>query len=232
MKRFYKSASVVATADGWTVALDGRPIKTPAKRPFLAPTPALAEAAAAEWDVQGDEISPTIMPVTKAVNTALDRTGPEFDAVASMVADYGGTDLICYRADGPEGLVERQAAAWDPLIAWAQSRHAARLITTTGVMHTLQPADGQRNLAEFVRGFSAFELTGLYDLVALSGSLIIGLAVADGRLSPDEGWRISRVDNIWQEEQWGVDDEAAAQAAFKAKEFDDAARFISLVRAI
>ncbi len=230
MKRFYKSASVAATADGWTVALDGKPIKTPAKRAFVAPTLALAEAAAAEWHAQGDEIAPTKMPVTKSVNTALDRTEREFEAVASIVAEYGGTDLICYRADGPEGLIERQAAAWDPLVEWALSRYNARLITTTGVMHALQPEEGRRSLAEAVREFSAFELTGLYDLVALSGSLIIGLAVAEGRLSPDAGWQVSRVDNLWQEEQWGVDEEATSKAAYKAKEFSHAWRLITLAR--
>lgn len=230
MKRFYRSVDLVAVESGWSVTLDGKPVKTPAKRPFVAPTHAMAEAAAAEWDAQQAEIKPAAMPITKAVNTALDRTGPDYEAVAQMVADYGGSDLICYRAEGPEGLIARQAAVWDPLVDWAASRHGARLITTAGVMHALQPEEGQAALRTAVRAYDPFELTGLYDLVALSGSLIIGLAVAGKEMTPDEGWAASRVDHIWQEDQWGVDDEAAAQAAYKAAEFAQAARLIDLAR--
>ena len=230
MKRFYKSVDVAELEAGWSVALDGKPIKTPAKRPFTAPTKAMAEAAAAEWDDQEGEIKPAAMPITKAVNTALDRTAPEYDAVADMVAEYGGTDLICYRAEAPAGLIARQVAAWDPLLEWSASHLKARLITAVGVMHMLQPKEGQDALAKIVRQHDPFELTGLYDLVALSGSLIIGLAVASGHMTPAEGWAASRVDHIWQEDQWGVDDEAAAQAAYKAEEFEQAARLIRLAR--
>lgn len=230
MKRFYKAVELVEAERGWTVALDGKPIKTPAKRLFTAPTRALAEAAAEEWAGQEDEIKPASMPITKAVNTALDRTEPEYDAVADMVAEYGGSDLVCYRADSPDGLIARQAVSWDPLIAWTAERYGARLITTVGVMHALQPEEGQAALRAAVEAHDPFELTGLYDLVALSGSLVIGLAVADGELTPDQGWAASRVDHIWQEDQWGVDDEAAAQAAYKASEFAQAARLIELAR--
>lgn len=230
MKRFYKAVAVVEVDGGWTIALDGKPIKTPAKRQFKAPTQAIAAAAAAEWDAQDAEIRPAAMPITKAVNTALDRTMPEYDAVADMVAEYGGSDLICYRAEAPAELIARQAAAWDPLLDWSASHLNARLITTAGVMHMLQPKDGQDALAAAVRRTDPFELTGLYDLVALSGSLIIGLAVAGGHLTPAKGWATSRVDHVWQEDQWGVDDEAAAQAAYKASEFEQAARLIELAR--
>lgn len=230
MKRFYKSVDIAEVEAGWSVALDGKLIKTPAKRPFAAPTKALAKAAAAEWDRQEGEIKPAAMPVTKAVNTALDRTMPEYEAVAEMVAEYGGSDLICYRADAPAELIARQAAAWDPLLDWSASHLKARLITAVGVMHMLQPEDGQAALADAVRRHDPFELTGLYDLVALSGSLIIGLAVAGGHLTPADGWATSRVDHLWQEDQWGVDDEAAAQAAYKAEEFAQAARLIGLAR--
>ena len=230
MKRFYKSVDLAELEAGWAVSLDGKLIKTPAKRPFMAPTKALAAAAAAEWDQQEGEIKPAAMPMTKAVNTALDRTAPEYDAVADMVAEYGGSDLICYRADAPAELIARQAAAWDPLLDWSADHLKARLITAVGVMHTLQPAEGQAALSAAVRRHDPFELTGLYDLVALSGSLIIGLAVAGGHMTPSEGWAASRVDHIWQEDQWGVDDEAAAQAAYKADEFEQAARLIELAR--
>lgn len=230
MKRFYKSVDVAEVEAGWSVSLDGKLIKTPAKRPFATPTKALAEAAAAEWDSQDGEIKPAAMPITKSVNTALDRTMPEYDAVADMVAEYGGSDLICYRAEAPAGLITRQTAAWDPLLEWSATHLKARLITTVGVIHMLQPKEGQDALTAAVRRHDPFELTGLYDLVALSGSLIIGLAVAADHMTPEEGWATSRVDHIWQEDQWGVDDEAAAQAAYKAREFVQAARLIELAR--
>lgn len=230
MKRFYKSVDVAELKGGWSIALDGKLIKTPAKRPFSAPTKALAEAAAAEWGGQEGEINPAAMPITKSVNTALDRTMPEYEAVAQMVAEYGGSDLICYRAEAPAKLIARQAAAWDPLLEWSALHLNARLISAVGVIHMPQPKEGQDALAAAVHKHDPFELTGLYDLVALSGSLIIGLAVAGGHVTPAEGWATSRVDHIWQEDQWGVDDEAAAQAAYKAEEFAQAARLIELAR--
>lgn len=231
MKRFYDKAAAEAVEGGWTVMLDGRPIRTPVKSAFIAPTRALAEAAAAEWAAQDGEINPADMPITRSVNTALDRTGPEYDQVVDTVAAYGGSDLLCYRAEGPEPLRVRQAEAWDGLLHWAETALGARLIQTTGVMHALQPEEGQRKLADVVRRYDAFGLTGLYDLVALSGSLVIGLRVAEGLTSAAEGWRLSRVDDIWQADQWGVDDDAEALARRKAGEFAAAARFIKLSRA-
>lgn len=230
MKRFYKTATVEPAAPGWTVALDGKRIRTPAKAAFLAPRRAIAEAAAAEWDGQGEEIRPAEMPVTRALNTSIDRTAPEYDQVVETVAAYGGSDLLCYRAEAPVELARRQAAAWDPLLAWAERALGARLVVTAGVMHVRQPEDGQRALAAHVAGFDAPGLTALYDLTALSGSLVIGLAVAAGRVEPAESWALSRIDEVWQEEQWGIDDEAAATAARKAGAFADAARFIALTR--
>ena len=230
MKRFYKQAAAIEAEGGWTVALDGKPIRTPKKSVFLAPTLSLAEAAAAEWEAQEDTVNPAAMPVTRGVNTALDRTGPEYDAVVEIVAAYGGSDLLCYRADQPDGLRARQVEGWDPLLAWAAESLGAKLVTTVGVMHALQPEAGQAALATATRGHDPFELTALYDLVALSGSLILGLAVSAGRLAESEAWRLSRIDETWQAEFWGVDDEAAAVAARKAGEFAHAARFMELCR--
>lgn len=230
MKRFYKRAAVEAAAGGWAVALDGKPLRTPAKAAFVSPGRALAVAAAAEWDGQGAEIRPADMPVTRALNTAIDRTGPDFAQVRAMVAAYGGSDLVCYRADRPEALRDRQAEAWEPLMEWAETALGARLVATTGVMHVAQPEEGQAALAEAVAKFDALELTALYDLTALSGSLVIGLATASGRVAAAEGWALSRIDETWQAEQWGVDDQAAALAARKGGEFADAARFLDLAR--
>lgn len=230
MKRFYKTASAQPAPGGWTVALDGKPIRTPAKAAFIAPTAALAEAAAAEWAAQEGDVSPASMPVTRALNTAIDRTAPARAEVVDMIAAYGGSDLLCYRAEAPEELRARQAQAWDGLLGWAADTLGARLVTTAGVMHILQPEDGQRALRAAVERFDAVGLTALYDLTALSGSLVIGLAVAAGRLSPEKGWALSRVDETWQQEFWGEDAEAAATAARKAGEFADAARFLTLSR--
>ncbi len=231
MKRFYKLAEPAQVAGGWTVTLDGRPIRTPAKAAFIAPTAALAGAAADEWNAQRDIVKPGTMPITRSVNTAIDRTLPEYDQVADMVAAYGGSDLVCYLAEGPDGLRARQVKAWGKMIAWAEARFGARLIQTTGIMHIHQPEDSLRRLAEAVRGFDAYALTALYDLVALSGSLVIGLAVAEGDLGHEEGWALSRFDEAWQAELWGVDADAEALALRKAGEFAAAHRCISLLKA-
>lgn len=231
MKRFYKTAEAAEAAPGWTVTLDGKPIRTPAKSPFRAPTRAVAEAAAAEWEAQEGEVKPATMPITRSVNTAIDRTGPEYDQVVEMVAEYGGSDLLCYRAEDPEGLRVRQAEAWDPLLDWAHEAHGARLLATSGVMHALQPETALAALGDAVRAHDAFELTALYDLVALSGSLVIGLAVSAGRLTPEDGWATSRVDETWQQDFWGVDEEAARVAEIKRAEFHAAAAFLALLRA-
>ncbi|WP_340109294.1 ATP12 family chaperone protein [Pikeienuella sp. HZG-20] len=229
MKRFYKIAEAAPAEAGWTVTLDGRPIRTPAKAGFFAPTRALAIAAAEEWMAQEERVNPAEMPITRAVNTAIDRTGPEHGAVVEIVAAYGGTDLVSYRAEAPEALRARQAAAWDPLVDWAASTLDARLVVTTGVMPTLQPEDGRRNLAAAVAAHDAFRLTALYDLTALSGSLVIALAVAAGRLPAAEGWRASRIDETWQEEQWGRDAAAAEIAARKERDFLAAVRLLALL---
>lgn len=230
MKRFYKQATAAETDGGWTVTLDGKPIRTPAKVAFICPSRALAEAAAAEWEAQVGEVKPAEMPITRAANTAIDRTTPEFEAVVGMVAAYGGTDLLCYRADAPEGLRTRQMEIWDPLLAWAEETYGAKLLTTSGVMHALQPEESQVRLTGVVAGFDAFQLTALYDLTALSGSLIIALAVAARHLPPEEGWQVSRVDEEWQKEFWGADDEAEAVAARKLRDFRAAARFLDLLK--
>ncbi|HSF96760.1 MAG TPA: ATP12 family protein, partial [Thermohalobaculum sp.] len=140
MKRFWTAVTVVPEGDGFGVRLDGRPLRTPAKAPCLMPCRALAEAVAEEWAAQGEDVRPSTMPLTRAANTAIDRVAREFDAVADAVAAYGGSDLICYRAPHPQGLVARQAEAWDPLVDWAAEALGARLLLADGVMHVAQPA--------------------------------------------------------------------------------------------
>lgn len=227
-KRFWKEAAVAEEPGGFAVLLDGRGVRTPAKRPLILPTRALAEAVASEWQAQEGQVRPETMPVTRSANSALDKVASQFDEVTEMLAAYGGTDLLCYRATAPEALVARQAQAWDPVLAWAARRFEAPLETTAGVMHQAQPETSLTRLANHVRGFSPFQVAGFHDLVAISGSLILGLGVTEGHLLPEEAWELSRLDETWQIEQWGADEEAAEIEAFRRTAFLQAARFYAL----
>lgn len=230
-KRFWKKANVGTQDGGFEVRLDTRPLRTPAKAPLIVPSRALADAIAAEWDAQEDIVNPATMPLTRSANSAIDKVVPQHQAVARMIAEYGGTDLICYRATGPEGLVQRQTESWDPWVDWAAREMKAPLISVAGVMHKPQPAESLERLYAGILAEDPFPLTALHDLVVLSGSLILGLAVRHGALGIEEGWNLSRVDETWQEEQWGQDAEAAGAAAAKRADFVNAADFLRLAEA-
>lgn len=229
MKRFWAETGVAEAEGGWTVTLDGRPIRTPAKAGFVLPTRAYAEACAAEWEAQTEGVRPDTMPLTRSANAAIDKVRVQFDEVAEMIAAYGDTDLLCYRAEGPEGLVTRQAGAWDPLLDWAADSFGARLVPVAGVMHQPQDAQALARLSEATRAFDPFALAAFHDLVALSGSLVIGLAAARRAETPETLWKISRIDEDWQAEIWGIDEEAAAQSALKRQAFLEAAHIFSLL---
>lgn len=229
-RRFWKQAAARETGEGWTVALDGRPLRTPGKFELIVPTRAMAEAVAAEWDAQDEVIDPLSMPVTRAANSAIEKVTPQFDAVAQMVSDYGDSDLLSYRAASPEELVARQAAAWDPLLDWAAETYGARLRTATGVMYVPQDKAALAALDAEVRLMSPFELTAFSDLVALSGSLVIGLAAARDHGDPGALFDISRVDETYQQELWGADEEAAEAAARKRADFIAAKQFFDLAQ--
>jgi len=231
-RRFWKQATAAAAGGGgFTVLLDDRPLRTPAKAPFVVPTRALAEAAAAEWKAQEGALRPATMPLTRFANTAIDTVAPNLAAVAGTVSAYAGTDLLCYRAEGPAALVDRQKAAWDPLLDWAAGRFRVRLAVTSGVMPLAQPDDVLSALGAAVRTASPFELTALHDLTALSGSLVIGLAAFEGAFRPDDLWAAARIDEDWQTEIWGEDAEAAAAAADRRQAFMQALDFRMLIRA-
>ncbi|UWQ14775.1 ATPase [Aliiroseovarius sp. M344] len=224
-KRFWKEAKAVKADDGYTVELDGRSIRTPAKTLLLVPTLALAEAIAQEWDAQEKKIDPATMPVTRMANSALDKVAHQFSEVANMLAAYGDSDLLCYRAIDPESLVARQSEQWDPILDWASDSLDARLRPVAGIIHQPQDSDALARLSERVHALSDFELAGFHDLVAISGSLVLALAVTSERLSADEAWQFSRLDETWQAEQWGVDEEASELAEKKRIEFVNAAWF-------
>ncbi|CUH77497.1 ATP12 chaperone protein [Tritonibacter multivorans] len=224
-KRFWKEVSVVEEARGFAVALDGRKVKTPAKSALVVPTRKMAEAIAAEWDAQDEGVDPLTMPFTRSANASIDKVTVQFAEVADMLAEYGDSDLLCYRADGPEGLVARQAEVWDPLLDWGAEALGARLEPRTGILHEGQDAAALAALRKRVHGFTAFELAAFHDLVGISGSLILGFAAALDHLEVDALWEASRLDERWQEEQWGIDEEARSMEGEKKKSFAHAVAF-------
>jgi len=227
-RRFWEKASVAPSGARFSVRLDDRPVRTPAKAPLVVPTRELASSIAAEWDAQSGKIDPRDMPLTRAANAAIDKVVPQQAEVVSMLADYGDADLTCYRAEAPAELVARQAAAWDPLLDWATDCFGARLVPVTGVVHSPQNATSLARLKQPLMAMSAFELAGFHDLVSLSGSLVIGLAASRNFLPIDVLWARSRIDEDWQEQKWGRDDEASAAAAQKRRGFLEAAKFYRL----
>lgn len=230
-KRFWKESRIVAAQAGFAVELDGRPIKTPTKQPLILPTEAMAQAVAAEWDAQEGEIKPQTMPATRTANAAIDKVVPQQAEVADMLAAYGDADLLCYRAESPEALAERQRSQWDPLLDWAAEALGARLAPRAGVMHAPQDPSALAVLRERTHALGPFELAAFHDLVSLSGSLVIGFAAAEGHREAEELWQISRLDELWQAEQWGADEEAEAQAAIKRAAFLHADRMFTLCHA-
>lgn len=229
-KRFWQDVGVARCADGFEVLLDGRRLRTPIKTALTVPTQALAEAIAQEWAAQEDQIDPLSMPVTRAANATLDKVMPQRAEVAAHLADYGGSDLICYRASHPEGLVAAQAKAWDPLVDWAATRLQAPLQITSGVMPVAQDAAVLHRLADRVGALDPFALTAFSDLVSLSGSLVIGFAAIEGAFPLDQLWEASRIDEAYQIAEWGEDDEATARTAQRSAAFFAADRFYRLSR--
>lgn len=224
-KRFWQNAEVVPEESGFAVHLDGRPVRTPGKHALLAPTVTMAQRVAEEWQAQKDKIDPESMPWTRSANSAIDKISAARTEIEAYLADYAGTDLLCYRAERPEGLIARQTQAWDPIIHWADQHFGARLAVTTGVMPIDQPAQVLQELCRKMSPMSDFELTGFYELVTLSGSYLVGLAAAHKYAPADNLWDITRIDEAWQIEEWGADEEAAKAAEIKKSAFLHATEF-------
>ena len=229
MKRFWKAASVEPADAGWAIALDGRPVRTPVRQPLIVPTQDLAEAIAAEWNAVSDTVDPMAMPLTGLANAAIDRIAPDRATFAASIAKYGEGDLLYYRADRPAALAERQAAAWDPPLAWARRRFDVDFVVTEGFAHVPQPAATISRLTAAVRALDPFQLAGLSQLVTIGGSLILGLAVRDKYESAAEAWDRAIVDERWQAEQWGADEEAEKVLAARRRDFLGAAEFLALL---
>lgn len=228
-RRFWDEVSVAEVPGGFAVLLDDRPLRTPAKAELITPTRALAEAIAAEWRAIEGEIRPEGLPFTRAANAAVDRVAPDPAPLVAGLAAYGESDLLCYRAESPAALAARQAAAWDPPLAWAAEGLGARLAATVGVRHRPQDPRALAALRTAVAAHDPFALTALSELVSLSGSLVLALAVARGVMSAPEAWAASRVDEAWQEEQWGVDAEAAEAAREREEAFLRAAKLLEML---
>ena len=230
MKRFYKDVAVIASDQGFAVQLDARPVRTPARALLALPTPALAEAVAAEWRAQGESVDPATMPFTGLANAAIDHVVANHKSFAAGIARYGESDLLCYRAEAPQTLVQRQAAAWDPLLDWARARYDVAFVVTQGVLPVAQPTQTLARLGAVVEAFDPFLLAGLSTLVNLSGSLICGLAIVDGGHDLDAIWQAAEIDEAWQVEQWGEDAQAAARNARRAADFAVAGAFCGMSR--
>lgn len=227
MKRFWKD--VALDADGG-VQLDGRPVRTPGRAPLALPTPALAEAVAGEWRAVGETLDPRAMPLTGLANAAIDRIAPDPAPFAAEVARYGETDLTCYRADSPAELVERQRAAWEPLLDWARQRYDVHFETTAGVMHVAQPQATLDRLAEAVAMRDPFTLAALQAIVSATGTVVGTLALAEGAIDAETLWHAAQVDEDWQLEHWGEDELATRAREAKRASFDAAARFLAALR--
>lgn len=228
-KRFWTDVSVVGSTGGFVVHLDGRVLKTPAKNDLNVPTRGAAELIAAEWAAVDETVDPTVMPATQWANVAIDRVGEKHADVVEMLAAYGGSDLLCYRATSPEELIARQAAVWDGPLAWATTHLKAPLNVTQGVIPVDQPNQSLQNLHAEVAQMEPFTLSAFHDLVHISGSLVLSLAIFHKEMSVEDAWTASQVDEIWQNEIWGEDEEAIAAAAVKRQSFTFAANLLESV---
>ena len=229
-RRFYKAVDVAAAERGHAVRLDGRTPKTPGGRGLVLPTLALAELVADEWEAQGEHILPPTMPATRLANTAIDRVAAARREVASEVARYAGSDLLCYRAEEPATLVERQAQRWDPLLCWARDTLGVGLEPVEGITHRPQAVESLERALVEAGALDDFSLAGLAHATALFGSATLGFALQRGRLSAEEAFALSRLDEVFQEERWGVDAEAAERTEKLAAEAAMLARWFAALR--
>jgi len=228
VKRFYKEVTAAEVEGGFGIKLDQRTLRTPAKRPLILPTAPLAEALAEEWAAQEDEIRPDTMPLMKLVGTALDLVVDRRDAVIDEAANYAGTDMLCYRADAPAKLVERQARLWQPHLDWAALRFDAPLHVTTGIVPIAQPKASLRALRAALAVYDPLPLTAVADLTALCGSLVLALAIAERRLDAEAGFEAAMLDESFEIEQWGEDAEATRRRARQRRDLAAAVRLLAL----
>ena len=231
MKRFYKQTGVALAERGFSIQLDGKPMRTPAKQILVVPTEPLAEAIAAEWAAvpEATEINATLLPLTRLAATGLDRVVSRREEVVADTAKYAGSDLLCYRATAPDSLVKLQHDTWQPLLDWAADKYGARLQVVSGISFVQQADDALAKLRQAVAAHSDLALSALYNLTHAAGSLVIALAIAEGRLSSQEASAAAQVDETYQIERWGDDPLAVKRREGVARDIDAGARFLALL---
>ena len=229
MKRFYKEAAARPGSGGYQILLDGRPVRTPARQPLAVGSEKLAQAIAAEWQAQGQQVDARSMPLTGLANAAIDRVAPDKEAFARSLALYGESDLLCYRAEAPEALVARQAQLWDPVLAWARRRFDINFELVRGIMHRPQPQATIDRLSQAVAARAPFELAALSPLVTISGSLVLALALVERAVDLQTAWNAATLDEQWQLEQWGADAEAEKALAARRRDFEAGYGFLQLL---
>lgn len=229
-RRFYKEVSVATVEGGHVIRLDGKDLRSPAKHPLLLPTRALADAIAAEWQAQTEKIQPATMPLMQLAATAVDRVMPARETIIADVAGYAGTDLVCYRAEEPPALVQRQAHHWDPLIDWLRRRYDVSLVVTAGIVAVSQPPATLAVLTRRVAAFPDFALAAFASLVGATGSLVIALALADGEITPEQAAHAAQLDELFQTERWGADAEAVERRVAQLGDLVAGKRFLDLLQ--
>jgi chaperone required for assembly of F1-ATPase len=227
-RRFYQQAGVEEAAGGFRVVLDGRPVRTPARGFLIAPSRQLAGAIAAEWDAQRETIDPATMPLTRLANSIIDGVAATPAPVAADIAKYLGSDLLFYRAEGPERLIERQARLWDPVLAWAHEALGARFVLIQGIVHAAQPKDAVAAVRAVIPD-DPWRLGAVHVITTLTGSALLAFALLRGHLTTDEAWAAAHVDEDWNMDQWGRDEIALARRAARRAELDAGATVLALL---
>jgi chaperone required for assembly of F1-ATPase len=230
MKRFYTQARAAPAESGFTVTLDGKPLRTPGKATLLVPTEALAVAIAEEWQAQSDDIDPLQMPLTRLAATAIDRVAPQRGAAVAEILAYVGSDLVCFRASEPAALVARQESVWQPLVAWVRERYDVALAVTTGIVAAPQQPRVADAIRRVVESLAPLPLTVLHALTTAAGSVVVGLAAMEGRLDVAGIWAAAQLEEDFQIERWGEPPESAARRQALRRDIEASCRFLALLR--
>ncbi len=229
-KRFYKAAEHVPVENCWEVRLDGKAAKTPGRAPLRLPTERAAHLVAAEFAAQGEHLDPAQMPITRFANTVIDGVATDPQVVLEDVLRYASSDLVCYRADSPEGLVQRQSEIWDPVLDWIRSETGARFFLAEGVMHVEQPKEAIALIGAYLgRRAEPFRLAAIHVMTTLMGSALLALMVEGRALSASEAWAAAHIDEDWNISQWGEDAEAAARRAYRWRDMQAAATLLDAI---
>ncbi len=229
MKRFWKDVAAVRQDDGWGIALDGRPMRTPQRAPLIVASAALAETIAAEWQDQGDTVDPAAMPITGLTNAAIDLALPDPLGFAEPIAAYAATDLFCYRDDRDASLQAEQAATWNPLLSWAEARFGIEFVITQGILPVDQPPATTAALRAATFTVDPWRMAPLTPLVTIGGSLVAGLSLLERAFDAEALWEAVSLDELYQERRWGADSEAQKARAAHKRDWDNAARFLTLL---